>query len=178
MGVNKIAGLWGFAEATLFFIVPDVWLSIVGRNKLKAGIIACFYSLIGALLGGTVLYGWGAYDLDSATAIISYIPAISTNMLQQVNTALATEGLSAILMGPLSGTPYKTYAIFAAHNNIGFGWFLLITIPARLMRFLLVTLTVHYIAKALTKALPINKLTLIIFGWSLFYVGYFYAMIN
>ena len=33
MGLNRIALLWGFSEATFFFIVPDVLLSIVALKS-------------------------------------------------------------------------------------------------------------------------------------------------
>jgi hypothetical protein len=39
--VNAIALIWGFAEATLFFVVPDVWLTLAGRDKFHRGLVAC-----------------------------------------------------------------------------------------------------------------------------------------
>jgi len=33
MPVNLFAMIWRFAEATLFFIVSDVWLTVVRRDK-------------------------------------------------------------------------------------------------------------------------------------------------
>ena len=60
--MNAIALIWGFAEATLFFIVPDVWLTLAGRDKLHRGLIVCLYSLAGALTGGTLMYLWGSQD--------------------------------------------------------------------------------------------------------------------
>lgn len=51
MVVNRIAALWRFAEATLFFIAPNVWLSLAGRQELRRGLMACLYALAGALLG-------------------------------------------------------------------------------------------------------------------------------
>ena len=51
MGVNRIAVLWGFAEATLFFMTPIVWLSFAGRQELRRGLMACLFALAGAPLG-------------------------------------------------------------------------------------------------------------------------------
>jgi hypothetical protein len=50
VAVNCIAALWAFAEATLFFIVPDVWLSLAGRENLRRGLMACLNALVGALV--------------------------------------------------------------------------------------------------------------------------------
>ena len=49
---NKLGcGTLGLAEATLFFIVPDVLLSYIGRDNLRKGLVACLYSLMGAMIG-------------------------------------------------------------------------------------------------------------------------------
>ena len=63
MVVNLEAGLWGLAEATLFFIVPDVWLNLAGRRRLEAG-------LLGALIGGALIYFWGAHDKPGAVTLM------------------------------------------------------------------------------------------------------------
>jgi hypothetical protein len=35
-----VAGLWGFAEATLFFLVPDIWLTALAvRRGLKPALL-------------------------------------------------------------------------------------------------------------------------------------------
>jgi hypothetical protein len=70
MVVNLVAGLWGLAEATLFFIVPDVWLSLAGRQQLKSGLQACLWALAGPLAGGALVYVWGVYDRPEALAVI------------------------------------------------------------------------------------------------------------
>lgn len=177
MGINRIAAVWGFSEAVLFFIVPDVWLSIVGRKNLKKGLIACLYGLVGALLGGSILFWWGNYDFNSARTIIETVPAIDHSMLTRVQSELSTEGLIAMVFGPLSGTPYKTYAINAAHSEIHFGWFLLLSIPARLIRFVTVVILSHYFYCFIHNKTTFNPLSIILFAWFLFYSTYFYIMI-
>jgi membrane protein YqaA with SNARE-associated domain len=177
MGVKAIAALWGFAEATLFFIVPDVWLSIAGRKKLAVGLIACFYSLAGALTGGVILYWWGSCDMEHAVRVIATIPAVSSRMIARVNAELHERGMLAILLAPLSGTPYKVYTIQAAASGIGFGAFVLISVFARLIRFMLVTVFCHYILK-LTARLGVaaHGLVVLLAGWGVFYIFYFYCM--
>ncbi|MFM9106139.1 MAG: hypothetical protein ACKOWF_05500, partial [Chloroflexota bacterium] len=36
----RIAALWGFAEATVFFIVPDVWIGLLAAFDPRAGLRA------------------------------------------------------------------------------------------------------------------------------------------
>lgn len=179
MGVNRLAFVWGLAEATIFFIVPDVWLSIHARKKLSIGLLACVYSLLGALLGGLFMYYWGVYNLEQAKVIVESVPAINTDMLVRVSDELNTQGIISILLGPLSGTPYKVYAIQAAESGIGVLSFVLISIPARLFRFLIVVLVSHYAIKVIQKYNKnINTLLLLFIAWVLFYVFYFTVMPN
>jgi len=176
VGINKVAASWGFAEATLFFIVPDVWLSIVGRNSLKKGLIACCYSLFGALLGGIILYWWGAYDFQAANAVIEIIPAINSDMLTRVHSELSFQGPIAVLLGPLSGTPYKTYAIQAANADMNFIVFLLISIPARLIRFTFVAAISYYVSQLISAKTKLDPIFIILGAWFLFYLFYFTIM--
>ncbi len=176
MGLKIIALFWGFAEGTLFFIVPDVWLSIVGRDNLQRGIHACFYSLAGALVGGLLMYLWGTMDLETVRLLLAKIPAINLDMMVRVNYELNSQGPTAILFGPLSGTPYKLYAIFSAKNGIELFDFILISIPARLVRFLLVTVISHFLLKGIQRFINIDQLKVLLLGWIAFYLFYFFTM--
>ena len=52
-----VAFFWGLAEATLFFIVPDVWLTSISRHRLdKVKYQAIGFTILGALIGGTIIY--------------------------------------------------------------------------------------------------------------------------
>lgn len=177
MAVNIIAVLWGFAEATLFFIVPDVWLSAVGVNNLRRGMIACGFALVGALVGGSLMYFYGANDVASARELLGKIPAINSEMLQRVSSDLKQEGIMAIFLGPLSGTPYKTYAIQSSEAGIGYLFFLLISIPSRLIRFLIVTSLCHYVLNAIYPKGKENPGYIVLaLGWASFYTFYFVSM--
>lgn len=174
MGINLLAALWGLAEATVFFIVPDVWLSIVGRNKLRIGLIACLYSLIGAMIGGLLMFSWGSNDQAAANQLLDKIPAISPVMINDVNRQLKEQGLIAVLFGPLNGTPYKIYAVQAAGQGLSLWAFMLVTIPARLIRFMLVTTFFHYALKGLNRVINTqHNLRIVIISWIGFYLLYF-----
>ena len=105
--MNLAALGWGFAEATLFFVVPDVLLSWIALNHPRKAWIACGWAVGGTLVGGTVMYTWGAVDVDSALAALVHVPAVSPAMCDAVNEQFRTHGISAIFLGPISGRPYK-----------------------------------------------------------------------
>ncbi len=52
MGVKLTSLIWGFAEATFFFIVPDVLLTLIALKNWRLATRACLWSLGGALIGG------------------------------------------------------------------------------------------------------------------------------
>ena len=154
-----------------------MWLSIAGREKLRSGLIACFYSLIGALIGGLVLFFWSSTDQVTARHLLEGIPGINSGMINDVNQEIIDQGLVAILFGPLSGTPYKIYAVQAAGLGANIWMFMFISIFARLIRFILVTTVCHYVLKLINVMVDKKyNLKILIIGWIIFYVFYFSVM--
>lgn len=170
-----IAGLWGFAEATLFFFVPDVWLTALAvRRGLKPALLACLAALVGALLGGAVMYGWGVANPEAARDVLDWVPAIDPAMIAEVRASLYEDGVTATFLGPLYGIPYKIFAVEAAGAGIGLAAFLAISVPARLLRFLLVTVVAWSISAALARHVELRFRTgLLASAWVVFYTAYF-----
>jgi membrane protein YqaA with SNARE-associated domain len=137
--VSLAALAWGFAEATLFFLVPDVLLTWIALSDARAAWRACLWALAGALLGGLLMFAWGWFDHASALAALDYVPAVSAEMCEDVAEQLREDGARALFVGPATGTPYKIYAVQAPHADIDPPLFLLVSVPARLVRFVLVT---------------------------------------
>jgi membrane protein YqaA with SNARE-associated domain len=174
---NALAAFWGLAEATAFFIVPDVLLSWVALRSCKRALLACLWVTGGALAGGCILWFIGRHDPEPARALFATLPAINDGMIENVRSQLHTSGLKALFLGPLSGTPYKIYAVEAASIGYGLGIFLLISLPARLIRFLLVSLVASGISKLLSRKLGMRHLqTLHVLFWTALYAWYFSVM--
>lgn len=170
-----IAGLWGLAEATLFFLVPDIWLTALAvRRGLKPALLACLAALAGASLGGLAMYGWGAANPEAARDMLDWVPAIDPAMIAKVRTALREDGVTAMFLGPLYGVPYKIYAVEAAGAGIALATFLALSIPARLLRFMLLTVAAWSISAALPRrTAPRARTSLLIVVWAAFYAAYF-----
>ena len=174
---SAAAALWGLAEATIFFIVPDVLLSWVAIKNWRKALLACVWTLIGALAGGMLIWHLGQDNPDQVRSVFTAIPAISERMLDDVRSQLTTTGITALFIGPLIGTPYKIYALEAAHLGIGLGTFLLVSIPARMLRFLIVTAIAALVSHGLRKTVSIDKLRAAhVAVWTTFYAFYFYVM--
>jgi len=170
---NIVAFVWGFAEATLFFFVPDVALSVIALSGVDAGIVASFYALAGALLGGIVMFYWGRADLERVAGILRKIPAIRPKDIEKVRDDLKGKGFVAILFGPPLGIPYKIYASYA-HEVTSIPTFLLISIPARVIRFLLMAwITPQWFKWIFTEFTYLQQVWAVLIMWGVFYVGYF-----
>lgn len=135
-----LGSFWGFAEATLFFILPDVGLT---RTALFSFHRACWQAaaaLLGAVIGGLVLWQWAQRSPEQAQTWISRVPFVRPWMLNQAKGELAQEGASALMQGPKRGIPYKAYAV-EAPAFLSLKEFFLISFPARAWRFCMMIIT-------------------------------------
>ena len=101
-GAAAIAFGWGFAEATLFFVVPDVWIGLLALFSWRAGLRAVAWAVMGALLGGALMYGVGAQlPPDRSARLLDAVPAISPGMIERVEEEMRERGPASMLLGPL-----------------------------------------------------------------------------
>ena len=142
-----IAFVWGFAEATAFCIVPDVYLGFVALFNRRRGLSAMIAALIGAVVGGSVMYILAMNNPSGLNMFLTRVPLIDSTLVNDVANKMRADGLITLLNGPLRGTPYKIYAAQAGEQSLSFLYFLLMTIPARLERFLPVVLVFGGIGK-------------------------------
>ncbi len=139
--------LWGFAEGTAFFIVPDVYLGLVALFSWKRGIWAMAAAVVGALVGGSVMYNLAMKDLTAVNLFLTRIPLINAEMVADIADKMQTDGLITMVNGPLRGIPYKIYAVQAGGQSLPYLSFLFMTILARLERLLPVTLLAGGVGK-------------------------------
>ena len=175
------AFIWGVAEATLFFIVPDVLLSYIGlkrgsKDAARASVIAA----IGAGVGGAIMFVWSTRDPAAAQHAVQALPAISETMSARAATAMSEQGwFWATFWGPLSSTPYKVFAVLAPHADAPLAGFAAASVIARLPRFLAVSVGVALIGQGLRRWLSERQLLWLLVGaWVLFYAVFFALMPN
>jgi membrane protein YqaA with SNARE-associated domain len=172
--MNLAALAWGFAEATLFFVVPDVLLTWVALRGARPAWLACLWALVGALGGGTVMYLWGESNFGAASAAVERVPAVSPTMCDAVGEQIRTYGVVALFLGAIAGTPYKIYAVQAGAAHLGLALFLFVSVPARLFRFAGAT----GLAILICRLVPAMKLSVRrivhIALWTTFYGWYFW----
>lgn len=96
MGLMLAAGAWGFAEATLFFLVPDVLITWLAVRRLRDGLWGSLAATVGALCGGLLMYAWGSHDAPGALTALDHVPAINAEMLAGVRTQLEDTGFISL----------------------------------------------------------------------------------
>ncbi len=165
--------LWGFAEATLFFVVPDVPVSFLATGGVKRALTGAVWAAFGAVLGGALMYSLAAVWPDTILAVVEKVPAVSTAMVEGVRGQVQHMGAWAMFKGAFSGVPYKVYASVFGAVRFNFLLFLLLSFPARLLRFVLVALLINAMARIIPKRLHIPLLAA---GWTIFYLLFWYLM--
>ncbi|HEY2860419.1 MAG TPA: hypothetical protein VGJ21_18500 [Terracidiphilus sp.] len=128
---------WGLAEGTFFFAVPDVWISLEALIRPARTWRHVLAATTGALVAGMLLYNWSARHREHAQSFVEQVPFVRPRMVENVHRSYQKRGIGAIFLGPLTGTPYKIYAV-EAPAFMNESALLLATIPARAERFLLV----------------------------------------
>ena len=105
------------------------------------------------------------------------MPAINDAMIANVALQLEQDGLTALFIGPLIGAPYKIYALEAANSDFSLAMFLMISIPARMIRFVLVTSVTAAMSHFLKRvfSLRVLRAALVVF-WVAFYAWFFQVM--
>ncbi len=173
MGWLIASAIWGFGEATLFFIIPDVILTAIAIRSLRKALIACACALAGALIGGTLMYCWGMQSPEEAATAVDQVPLVSAVMITDVRTDLRQDGVIALVTGPINGTPYKIYAVSAHQSNISYPKFIAASTFARTARFVVTSLIAWALSRYALYAFSLRTKYLILATvWTLIYVSY------
>jgi membrane protein YqaA with SNARE-associated domain len=132
------AALWGAAEATFFFIVPDVLLTAaVLRVGLRRALPLAFLAAATAAISGFGMWWWGSHDAAAARDAMLMVPAVGPDLLARAHEEMAGAWPLHLFVGAVTGLPYKLYAVEAGALGLNPILFVLVSFVARLPRFLL-----------------------------------------
>jgi len=102
--------VWGFGEATIFPLVPDLLLYPLAVAAPRRAASLFGWTLVGAILGSLVLSSIALNDAAAARDLVLGVPGIRPDMLE-IATASVVGGdpLSMVHLGP--GVPLKLYSV-------------------------------------------------------------------
>jgi len=176
-GAHAVSLLWGLAEATVFFVVPDVWISRRALSSWPAALRSCGFALVGAVAGGVLLYFAGREHEAALLALFDRLPAIGPGLVARVQAQLHDLGGIGLVAGGFSGAPYKLYAAQAASAGLGLPVFVACSVVARGARFLAVALLARGVARWATPrlgAVAVRRIWWL--AWIVFYALYWALM--
>ena len=127
--------LWGLAEGTFFFVIPDVLITFVALFSWRRSLACMGATLAGSLLGGSIVYLLASANPAAASALVHAVPFIPESMFEAARRLFETHGALGHFYGTTSGIPYKLFASLAPPFS-PLPVFLLASIPMRLGRFL------------------------------------------
>lgn len=166
------AGLWGFAEATLFFVVPDVLLGWIAlRQGIRRALLACLAAALGATVGGAALHAWSSRAPGAVERAVEMVPAVPAGAVDRAEADLRRpDWIAVATRGAVSNRPFKLFAAAAPRAGIGLPTFAAATPLIRLPRFLALALAFALLGLVLRERLSRPTLLMLYAGgWTVFY---------
>lgn len=174
MPLKLVALAWGFAEATLFFVVPDVSVGWVALRRPRSAVGAWAASVAGALLGSAIMHravraGW------EPDPVFRSLPGTHAGDLQRVRAGVERDPARAFVTGSFSGLPVKFYVAAAAQHDLPLRTTLVLVIANRAPRIGIFALALGaggLAARSMRQPSRALSLLLYVSGWSVFYAWY------
>jgi hypothetical protein len=170
-----VGASWGAGEASLFFLVPDVWLGLVVVRApahtwptvaaIAGGAMAGAAALRLAIRRGLDVEGW-----------IARVPGLLPGDLERAGRELDRQGSVAFLNGPFHGLPVKLYVDQATRRDMPLREILGMTALNRLERIVPFALIVTLLAwpfRGFIRRHPLVTTAGYVAGWTAFYAWYF-----
>jgi membrane protein YqaA with SNARE-associated domain len=166
--------LWGLAEASVFFVIPDVVICFITlRYGFRQGLWAVAAAIVGAMLGGVIAYVWGQTDIVGARAYFDSLPAISAPTIARAGREiLADQPLFLLMKGAFTSVPYKLYASEAGAAGMSLQQLMLMTPVVRLPRFFIAAVVTAMVAKVVPTSWLKHKYWVLAGFWIMFYAAY------
>jgi membrane protein YqaA with SNARE-associated domain len=166
-----LALLWGFGEASVFFVVPDVVISLIAlQYGWRAGGLAILSAVFGAILGGIAVYYWGKFDISGARAFFDGLPAIAPSTIARAGHEISQADFGLLMFkGSLTGVPFKLYASEAGASGVSLFAFVILTPLVRFPRFAIAALVAGLAHHYSPRILRAHKFKLLGLFWIVFY---------
>jgi len=131
-----LAAIWGLAEGTFFFVVPDVLFTRTTLLSVKRGWLQFTAAIIGATVAGAGMYLWASASPAPARSAVAAVPFLGEKIIAPAEQRWNDHGTPSLFSNPLSGVPYKVHAVLAP-AHVSLPTFLLLSLPLRAERMVL-----------------------------------------
>jgi membrane protein YqaA with SNARE-associated domain len=166
------AFLWGYAEATRFWLIPDILLGWVGLNRPRSIVPGVVAATFGAVVGGVGMHRRASGE----RARLAEIPGINEALLADAHERFASRRWVAVMRAPIDGIPYKVYATESGTAGRPLYELIAWSTAARAWRFLLTAIVAALIGHLFTRSVRRDEgfwLVATVGFWVTVYVRYF-----
>ncbi|MFV2062491.1 MAG: hypothetical protein ACC726_03135 [Chloroflexota bacterium] len=169
-----MAAVWGAAEATLFFVVPDVIVGWIALRRPRRLVAAWLAATAGGVIGAAATHaavrrGW---DPDP---IFSKLPGMQVADIERVRDAVSRDPMRAFALGAITGVPLKVYLTEAARQGLSLRYTLVLVIINRAPRIGVTSVALAAAGSASRRFDHVGRGTtgaLYVLGWATFYAWY------
>lgn len=127
--------IWGLAESTVFFVVPDVGVAFIAAMSPRDWWKPALASIVGTLVGSIFLFlAIHVWIGGHASQLLLSVPGIHPAMVALATARISDHGAGALLPAAFQGIPYKVYATQLTLAGVSLPMLLLWTIPSRALR--------------------------------------------
>lgn len=174
LGIPETVGaLWGVAEATVFFLVPDVWISFMALRSFSTGVRALLGALIGAVGAGSLLAVYAMLAPEAAYALVDAVPGVTPEVFARASALADQPQPAGMILGSVSGLPYKVFAVLLG-PEVSLPAFAGTSVLARLPRFVGTLLLTWLVARFLLSNVSSRAVHGILFAvWCAIYAAFF-----
>ena len=169
-----VAGAWGLAEGSVFFVVPDVPIGWTALRR-PGSLVAAWLAATGGGVLGAALVHWAVRHGWDPDPLFGRLPGSRPGDLERVRMAVASDVTRAFVMGSVSGIPLKVYVAEAARQGVPVSRVLALAALNRAPRLGLYGLSLGFVgALARDRWQPGRLFTALVYGlgWTVFYAWF------
>jgi 1-acyl-sn-glycerol-3-phosphate acyltransferase len=128
-----VMAAWALGEALVLPLLPEFALAILAVAAPRRAVRLALAAVVGSIAGGALMYALAAHGVSPPAPLTT--PRMHAVAAQQVSV----EGAAALRHQTMSGVPYKVYGQAAGRARVGLEAFVLVSVPARSLRILMVS---------------------------------------
>jgi len=173
-----VAFFWGVGEATVLFVVPDLWLGFVSLYAPRRFLVTLVAVVAGGVTGAALLFLATPALGEGLSQLLSSLPGTGPDDLARVRAELVAQGGAAFLNGPVQGLPVRLYVHAAALDGLDLPTVLAGTAVNRLTRigfFGLTLAALGLVARPLIARRPRAVAVVYLVAWVIFYAWFWSA---
>jgi len=125
--------VWSVVEALWWPLIPDFLVAPLAIAAPSRALVLAGTATLGSVTGGVVAFHLG----EVGELLAAHAPLVTPAMHEQAATWMNDEGAMGLLRQPLSGIPYKAFALRAA-DQLSLGGFVAFSALARGLRIVAV----------------------------------------